>query len=438
MIDNKLLIHLALTDKNNYLYYDLAGSGKSKNTIEQINLLNQDGIIIWCGYSLQDLYEKQKYLKKKSIVINTDNKDSDSYNKCKDKIADITDDIEVVLMPLQYYRKFNPAERINKIKPIQKVIIDELSYLDILVPSLFDENYIYNSSIENTIKQTFCKEDLLNQKEKMKNNDKTPSWAFFISKSKFSHIVLSTELLTRVCLDAIGYKTISGDENAQKHCKLLLMPHKNCSRDFISYMDMKDGWNKIGFEIVFCNASNGDNIINHTVARGSNKYIGKKCLSVFRRFGNVPEFSMKTQLHKILPHYDEEELMKIYYTDCLNQVVSRTLGYRGEEIGYAICHPNCIEVINKDIFPYQIIEVEHINDELTKELNECKKIDTSWFDKLVFNEKERITVKELKEISGMPATKAVKILNDNGYSVKIKKIDINTYVYGLSTIKETK
>lgn len=409
-------IGLAFRTNKNYDVLDLPGSEKSLHTISVINKLDlTKEIVIWCSYSFSELKAKQSRINKKSIIVGSDhNKSTDLVHTLKE----IPEDIEVVLMPLQFYRKFKPLDFILKIKPVKKVVIDELSYIDILVPSFYDSAAIYGSDPKEIVKKVFCKQDFYNQKEKMEQADKTPSWAYFITNKQVSHLVLSAETLTSICLKKCGYSIIKGDLQSKKSCILNLYADKRCNRNFVSWMDTQEKWLYCGYDNIFCNKSKSEETINHTLVRGSNSFIGKKCLTVFRRFGNVAEYSFKEQMKLIMPDEDPDYLHKCYMTDTLNQVVSRTLGFRGAEEVDCLTHPNCLEVIDKELFPYTINSKEVTCKTLSSLLHKSTNVDTKWFDKIVFEKGTKMRFKQLKEISKITATKALKLLISNGYDVE--------------------
>jgi len=429
MINTETKLNQIINSKENYLYFDLAGSGKSRSVIAAINNLSmrKDEIIVWCGYSKSDLLEKQKYITQKSIIVTSD-RDETNFN-----IDSITDE-KVILMPVQFYRKFYPTDIISKKFTIKKVIIDELSYIDFIVPSLLDENFVYGEKIEDIIKTKFSKFDLHNQRKKIEAEDQSPSYAHFISNSKLSHIVLTTEYLTRFILEELGWSKIVGDEAAQRDCVVKIYLDSTIKKTFIDYSDDKDLWGDIGYDHIFCNASkDNDFVTTHTTARGSNKYIGKKCLTVFRRFGYRFEFSFKSQMERLLNNENSDMLLHLYYTDQLNQTVSRTVGYRGDKVGYVVAHPNCGKIILKQFFPYQIEmgDVDIYNkDQITSLIKKVDNIDLSFTDELIFDPEKSMPIKEFKKICGFPATKAVKLLNSLGYDVKTHKTKYSYLVIG--------
>lgn len=422
-----------LQSSSNWMFYDLPGSGKSVNTISAINELDlaPKEVIIWCAYSQKDLEEKQKrFTKKCQIVFSHHNE------KGLPTLKEIKRDSQIIMMPIQYYRKFSPIKEIGKRGfTIKKVIIDELSYLDMAVPSLLSKNYLFGQNPEETIKKTFSKIDLLKARERANEDDDRCFWSHFISNNEVSHFVLSTEKLTSLCLKEIGYKILEGDLLCQKDCVLRIWENENVTRDLISYCDFSECWDEFGYDSIFCNASKDDFTTNHTLARGSNAFIGNTTLTVFRRFGNGAEYSTKKILKDLLPQ-SVDKLLKIYYTDCLTQIVSRTLGYRGQKVGDVITHPNVKKMLATGLFPYKIKWVKSLNKKVEKIVSGCNKTNTDFKDNLIFGKEYRMTTKEMKEISGMPGSKAMKALIAEGYDLQIKKSNGEVFIIGCKGVEK--
>ena len=242
----------------------------------------------------------------------------------------------------------------NHKKGFGAIIVDEFDFRLITIPtknyfmSHISDEQVRNNIIEEFYRWVMFNYDIVDDKKfriSDETNDRYKNFfiANWLKSAKSPVIFLSSELLVARFLKLIGFKYVYLESPDYKNCIVNTHSSRYLVSEFYEVMNDNDYWSELKkhYDVIVSDKvldipkresdeettrlvnNQTTEIVNHTVVRGSNKWIGKKVLTIL---SHVP-FQVLSEIRDIFHEFGDkitdEEVYHLFYRDRTCQALGR-------------------------------------------------------------------------------------------------------------------
>lgn len=321
-------------------------------------------------------------------------------------------------------------------KKFSAIVVDEFDFGLCAIPTLkYQRSRIASETIkEDTeydilewVRRNYSKDDYERLSIAESTEDKYANFvlADWLTSSEAPIVFLTSETLAARFLRTIGFKEIYLKSPNYKNCVVNVHANKNVVGEFFKVMGDGNYWDELSNQydmivsdkVVKQNADDENDdtdwlrnertfdVLNHTVVRGTNNWIGKKILTVLSHVPSEALSDIREMFNAFGDNITDEKVYQMYYRDRLCQAVGRVLGNRGGVETDLLAHESIVKIVVQDeTFPYSFkdFQLKHSKlDEIwqkTEELREQNKNRRKRYEEEKIKRKVEKTLFELDEL----------------------------------------
>lgn len=250
------------------------------------------------------------------------------------------------------------------------IIVDEFDFSTGIIPTFnYMVNYAMTTELSEEmqkklfsfVRKNYTEEDAYLSQKAIEDGKKFEV-AHWISSSAVPITFLTSEILATLFLQNIGFHTIFYGDKEKKDCKVYFDHKEYISKPFFEEMNKSVLWNKLPYDVIISDLVDMDAseklevaVVNHTSVRGSNKFTNtdKKLLTILshipkKAIGVIKDaFNYFAQINGENKELSFKETSALFYRDRIMQAVGRTIGYRGGNEAYLLCHSSIWDGIDE-------------------------------------------------------------------------------------------